>query len=295
MIIVKTIVDNILDVCRGSADSGFESKVMRLINNKYFELCRKTSWRNLRTRLTLDFSASDEYGLWLPPDVFGVDMVRDTDGVEFIERDRADIEADEYAYKYYRYTGSTSPLLYDVDVAISQGGDSFTSVAVDALVAAGTSVEDEYVRFGTELGYYKITGDTSPYGIMPTYYGPEQAEGDIRVRPEETERMVILDASEDTLLDRSVYVDYWKAPMPLYRDSDFILLPSATVLELMVLRELPEAKALRPVSSGEIEDALAEAKRLNPMFARSGNPRDKHNNIFDFSTSRDFFSRRGSA
>jgi hypothetical protein len=79
-----------------------------------------------------------------------------------------------------------------------------------------------------------------------------------------------------------VYVYYWRCPTPLYRDSDFVLLPSAQALQLLVLRELPEAKALRPVSQGEIDDEKAKMKALNPAFIKGGGARDKHNNIFDF-------------
>jgi hypothetical protein len=287
------VVNEILRVCRASNDKDFKSDVQKLVNIKYFSLCKEFSVRDLRDKLTLDFTTATDSGLWLPSDLFGIDCARDTDGVEFIERGRADMEEDEDMYRYNRYKGSSDPLLSGEDINIEQDAASFTSATVDAYVAiSGNTVKDQYIRIGVEPGYYKITNTATPYTISPTYRGPSQEDEEFRIRPEEDERMIIYDADEEILKDRSMDIHYWKAPKPLYRDSDFVLLPDAMALQLIVLRELPEAKALRPVSQGEIDDEKAKMKRLNPEFVRSGNPRDKHNNIFNFTATRKFFASR---
>jgi hypothetical protein len=292
MMMFKDVYNEILRVCRASNDDVFKATVKNLINIKYFELCREFSVRDLRAKLTLDFTTSTSSGLWLPSNIFGVDSVRDEDGVEFFERDRSDIEEDEFGYRYYRYKGSDSPLVEGEDLAIISGTASFTSATLDAYISGGGTVVNQYIRFGEEHGFYKITSDTSPYTISTTYHGDSLTEDDFRIRPEEDERMILIDNSESVLLDRSIDLYYWKAPSPLYRDSDFILLPTAVPLILLVLRELPEAKALRPVSQNEIDEEKAKMYKLNPTFAKKSNPRDKHNNIFDMVASRNFFTTR---
>lgn len=292
MIMFKDLTNEILRVCRAANDKDFASVVKNLINIKYFALCKEFSVRDLRDKVTLDFTTATDDGLWLPSDLFGIDCVRDEDDEEFIERGRSELEDDEDTYRYYRYKGSDNPLLSGEDLTIDEGASSFTSATLDAYIAAGGAVDDEYIRIGTEPGYYQITSETSPYAISPTYRGPSQDEVEFRIRPEEDERMILIDPDETILKDRSMDIYYWKAPKPLYRDSDFVLLPDTMALQLVVLRELPEAKALRPVSQQEIEDEKAKMIKLNPEFIRSSNPRDKNNNIFDFSAKRNFFSSR---
>jgi hypothetical protein len=292
MMIFKDLTDEILRVCRASSDTAFIAVVKKLINAKYFDLCSEVSIRKLRDKLTLDFTTSTDAGLWLPSDLVGIDMVKDEDDVEFYERDRSDIESSEYGFRYYRYKGSSDPLVSGDDVIIDQDSSSFTSVTVSAYIALGNTVLNQYIRFGSEMGFYKITNNASPFTIAPAYHGPFQDGKPFRIRTEEDERMVIIDNSEAILKDRSIDVYFWKAPQPLYRDSDIILLPSTMVLQLQVLRELPEAKALRPVSQGEIDDEKAKMIKLNPTFVRLNSPRDKHNNIFDIDVGKNYFSSR---
>jgi len=297
MIVFKNVIDNILDVCHGANNQPFVDRVKRLANVKYFELCERiTSLALLRDVKELDFTTATDDGLWLPSNIISIDSVWDEDNeIEFLERDRADIDYTEPGYRFYRYIGSDTPLVVSDDVTINNGASSFTSDSVDAYVAAavGNTVLNQYIRFGNELGYYKITNNVSPYSISPAYYGPSQDTKSFRVRPEETQRMILIDAGEEILKDRTVHVHHVRHPKPLYRDNDFILLPTSTPLELMVMRELPECKAMRPVSQGEIDDSIALASRLNPKFSKTGNPRDKNNSPYDFSTTVNFFNRRG--
>ena len=293
MMMFKNVVDEVLRVCRASNDAALREVVKNLINIKYFDLCREFSLRNLRAKITLDFTTADDDGLWLPSNLYGIDMVRDEDEIEFYERDRSDIEDDEFGYRYFRYKGSDTPLIDGDDIIINNGASSFTSATVDAYVATGASVLNKYIRINNEPGFYKITNTATPYTIAPNYYGPFQDEEIFRIRPEEDERMCIINSSETLLKDRSIDLYYWRAPAALYRDSDFILLPHAMPLQLLVLRELPEAKALRPVSQSEIDQEKDKMKAMNPTFVRLGNPRDKHNNIFDLSPERNFFKQRG--
>jgi len=107
-------------------------------------------------------------------------------------------------------------------------------------------------------------------------------QADFMIRPPETTRLFIIDPDENNLSDRTVKVYYWSSPRPLYNDNDPIILPDATILKLKVLRELPEAKKRRPVSQREMDEAMSEAKRLNPQFPINQAPRDRHNNLFQY-------------
>ena len=280
--IVGTLTDDILRAANRLNDPKVRERVIRRLRFHLLETARMASFSELRAKTTIDFT-SDDYstGMLLPSDLLGIDMVRDTDGYEFFERNRSDIEPDEYGYRFYRYHPSQTGLLTGTDVSVTNEGTSFTS---DSLDDAGLSPSGEYVRFGEGLDYFLISTNNSPYTISPTYYGPSITDGDFVVRPPETQRMVILDASEEVLQDRSMDIYYWRAPAGLYRPSDRIPLASCKYLELLVLRDLPEAKERRPVSRGEIKEAKDELMKMNPSFPRSPNPRDKHGNIFAFNT-----------
>ncbi|MDD2657580.1 MAG: hypothetical protein PHD04_02880 [Candidatus Pacebacteria bacterium] len=287
MIPVKFVFDNVVDACHAENNTALKARIWRTINIQYAEICRNVSWYNLRTSVEVNFASVSPTGagMWLPSNIFGIDAVREHDEeYEFIERDSSAMEEDEYGYRFTRVRGSDTALIDAEDLVVNKGGSSFASTAVDAYVAAGGTVSGQYMRIGSQMGYYKIGSNTSPYSITPTYQGESQSGTNcpFMVRPPETQKMHIYDASEEELEDRTVVVYYWKCPDPLYRDQDMIVLPSSSLLELLTLRKLPEAKTLRPVSQNELDGAWASTIKLNPAFKRLPNPRDKHNNIFAF-------------
>ncbi len=296
MIPVRYVFDNVVDACHAENNKTLQTRIWRTINIQYAEICKAHSWYNLRSSVELNFVnvSVTGAGMWLPSDLFGIDAVREHDDeYEFIERDQSNVEPDEYGYRFTRVIGSETALLDAEDLIINKGAANFLSAAVDALVTAGTTVKDQYMRIGADMGYYKIGSNTSPYSISPSYYGDsyDGQEAPFVIRPTETQKMHIYDASEDELEDRTVVVYYWKAPKPLFRLQDVIILPNSKLLELETLRKLPEAKALRPVSQSELDATWAETKKLNPSFKRSQNPRDKHNSIFSFNS--EMHSSRG--
>ena len=285
MIQAGILVENILQVSHGLNDKAMKERVWRYLNQEYLAICQRVSIQGLRLDIDISFSSVGTTGVYLPSDLLGIDRVRDnTNDIEFIPRNESGIQPDEDSYRYYRYKPESSALLRDDDVIIDKKAATFTSVSTSALVAAGTDVTDEYVRLGSEFGMYKITNNVSPFAIEPTYYGPDLTEGDIRIRPKETEKLVIVNKSQTPLQDRTVTVYYWKMPQPLYDNSDIIELPITEVLELRVLRRMPEAKPFHPVSENEIKDAMADLKRENPDFPRFQSPRDKQARLFAFNT-----------
>jgi len=277
MIKAGQIYDEIADILDAANDPVMQDRIWRRMNYEYVELCREVSWAPLRSEpVTLDFSGADSTGMWLPSDLMGIDLVWDaTNNVEFFAKDRPAAQlTDEYGYRYWLSYPSRSDLFSGTDLLLSKGGASFSSAS---LTAAGTAVDGEYVQFSEEPGLYEITSDTSPFTFEPTYYGPQQSHATFSIRPwQVTQKMVIIDPEEMKLLDRTVYVYYWRLPTPLYRKSDVIQMQSSEILKLRTLRGIPESKGRFGISESMLSQAFRRAVKSNPKFPRSTFPRDKH-------------------
>lgn len=271
MIPAGQIVENVLRAALRTTSAEKRTEAWQLLNAAYFQLCREHPFSALRTYIDLNFASTDG-GMWLPSDLFGVRRVYDnTNDIEFLPIDSSEVDPEEGGYRFYCKPGATEDLFFSEDCSIDHGGATFTC----------SELTDDHtgkqVTFGTELGYYTLTASKT---ITPTYYGPTIDSEEVRIRPKETQKMVIIDGSEDELDDRTVRVHYWKAPSPLYRDSDMPCIPHASVLELMVLSVMPEARSRRPVSQQDVEEAKRQAKMANPDNPRPARPRDIHNKRF---------------
>lgn len=273
------IVDSTLRALRRVGSDQDTLHVYRILNKHYFSLCSEFSFIDWRRELSIDFTdAADDTGLWLPANLFGIDRVRDGEAdFEFYPRDRADIEPDEPGYRYNRYVPDDGPLVFGEDAVVSSGTQAFTSTSLGA-----ADHTDEYIKFGREPGFYKLTAALT---FTPKYYGPDLSEVEYRIRPEGTQKMVIYDPDEQVLDDRTVTVYYWIAPTALYHESDPIVLPHSRALELLVMREamqvIGKGQLKANTYTSEIDEARAELLRLNPSFPRSGRARDVNNNIFE--------------
>ena len=291
--IAGQIMQNIFDVIPGAhADSELRERAWRILRQECYKLASRTSWEMLRERVTVDFSSADATGMYIPDNVLGIDLVWDADAeIEFLNRTRAGARKEDFVYRYYLYRPSENALSRVEDAVISHGGSSFTSDAIDALIVAGSSVDDEWIRFGNELDMYQIDGDTSPYGLDRVYYGPTLA-GDVAVvRSKEARKMMIIDPGEDNLLDRDVQIDYWRIPHMPYNEDDELFMPLGEALELSVLQRMPEAKATRPVNPRETKEAVALELRMNPTFERPARPVGRNNTLFRFNKTNNFTDR----
>ena len=198
-----------------------------------------------------------------------------------VDRDAAQV--DEWGKRFYTYFPSRADLFAGTDLILSKGGSSFTSAS---LTADGEAVSGEYVTFDDEPGIYLLSSSTTPFTFTPAYYGENKTQKDFAVRPwQTTQKLVLVDEDEERLQDRTVQVYYWRLPVPLYRRSDIIMLPSVEYLKLRVLRSLPEAKSLYPVSERMLDDAKANAVSQNHKFSRVMSPRDKHGERYEMGTS----------
>ena len=283
------VITDVLQAMNRENDEDSRRQAWDILRLELNEMCREFSVSELRTSVSLDFSSTlYSSGMLLPSNLYGIDMVRDSDGLEYVERNPGDIENHEPLYRFYRTTVSADGLFFGVDGSVSNGATAFTSpTLVTRLALTGTApdtVINEYVRFGEAESYYKVSTDTSPFTIAPAYYGDVISQGDFYVRPPETQRIVLLDKAEDALTDRSVTVYYWTAPRGIYRPSDRIPLVSTEALTLRILRRMPEAKKRRPVNNKEVLTAMNKLKRMTPNFPRSPAARGEDNQPIDFET-----------
>lgn len=284
----KTIImDTILDAALARENDTIRDRADRLLQSEYFKLCKKYSWVKLRQTVQIDFSdMSDETGLWLPSNMAGIDEIRDEDdGFVYYPRGRQDIDPDDIVYRYYLYNPNVEPVQVVEDAVVVKGATTFTSTELGA-----TDYTDDYIKIGNELGYYLLTAAKT---FEPTYNGPVQDHKRIQFRPPETQKLVTLDRAEDVLTNNTVNVYYWKSPMPLYLDDEVSILPLDDILILSVLRQIPEAKARRPVSQGELKDELEKTLALNPSFPQTPDPRDRHNKMFKMDSTNMYGDRNG--
>jgi hypothetical protein len=277
MIPAGQIVENILRAANRTTSQEKRAEVWKALNTMYFQLCREHPFAALRASIDVDFRGTDGTGMWLPSNLFGIRRVYDmTNGVEFIPIDSSESDPEEGGYRYYTSVGADNDLFYSSDASVEKGENV---LECDELTSDLTG---EYITIGSEFGFYELTAAKA---FTPIYYGPTIDGREIRIRPRDTEKLFIIDSSEAVLTDRKVKVHYWKAPQPLYRDSDLPCIPSSDVLELMILQVTPEAKSRRPVSQADVDEAKKTAKMLNPDNPRSARPRDIHNRKFTLTRS----------
>lgn len=282
MIPAGQIVENILRAANRTTSQEKRAEVWKALNTMYFQLCREHPFVSLRSYVDIDFSSSDGTGMWLPSNLFGIRRVYDlANGVEFLPIDSSEADPEENGYRFYTTVGAENDLFYSSNASVDTGGSSLTC---DELTADHTG---EYITIGSEFGFYQLTAAKA---FTPIYYGPVLDGKEIRIRPRDTEKLFLINSSETVLTDRTVRVHYWKAPQPLYRDSDLPCIPSSDVLELMILQVTPEAKTRRPVSQQDVDEAKRTAKMLNPDNPRAARPRDIHNKRFTLMGS--YYGRR---
>lgn len=287
MIAAGNIVKEVLEATVRGEDPEFVKRVWSVLNAEYYKICSAYSIHKLRDVAELDFSSAEAAGIILPGDLMGIDAIRDQDyGQRFYERDRGDIDPDEDGYRATRFAPETDDEFFARDLRLNNGANTFTSAA---LTADGTDYTDDYVRFGTEPGFYKLTAAMT---FEPRYWGPRLSGEDFRIRPKETEYLSLFDDAEELWTEGTVDVHYWRAPQPLYRDSDVIALADSDWLELRVLRKLPEAKERRPVSQSALEKAEKTLLAKTPSFSIDKPRRDRQKNVFGFKNT-GYYDRRG--
>ena len=280
MITFLDIVNKPLRALRRTNEEEDRKLIKKFVNEFYFSICRVVPVKVLRRRITIDLSSSSySSGMWLKSNMADILQVLDVDDeFEYVNRDRAAVDSDETLYRYYDYVPTDGALASGNDLAVKKGGTTFEAVSLT------TDNTGQYVKFGGELGFYLLSAAKA---FTPVYKGDNIGPGaDYVVRPEDTRKLVCIDKDSAEITDRSVYLDYWIYPMPLYRDTDMPLLQSTRALELMVMREAMIIIGKRTLTANayerEIEAAMAELIKLNPRPNKPTNARDAVNEVFSF-------------
>jgi hypothetical protein len=255
-----------------------EERVWKLLNRLYLQVCEESPIEVLKRTLSLDLSTQPTTGNLLPLNLLGiVDPIRDANGVPFWRVGSQEIGGEVRGYRYVISNSGVLDHFRATDVSVDQGASSFISDQTS------DDYTGEWVRFGAEYGFFKLTAAKQ---FTPAYRGPNLSDQVMVVRPVEQKRILFYDSSDDIISDGTIMVTYWETPPPVYKDgSDAILLPTAgvTYLQLLLYRNLPEAKDRRPVNGDELTTAGAAARRLTAESTPVIDiPRDRMNSPFAF-------------
>jgi hypothetical protein len=278
MITLKDLVDVPLRALRRTNEEADRKLVKQFCNKFYFSICAAVPIKGLRRRITVDLSSSSySSGMWLKSNMADILQVSDVDdGFEYVHRDKEAVGSDDPLYRYYDYVPSDGAAATGEDATVRKNETTFES----ALTADYTG---QYIKFGGELGFYLLTAAKT---FTPAYKGETLEKKDYVIRPEGTRKLVCIDSAQDEITDRSVYVDYWEFPMPLYRDTDMPLLQSTRALELMVMQESMIVIGKRSLTANTydraIEAAMDELTKLNPRPNKPTGARDVTNAAFTF-------------
>lgn len=182
-------------------------------------------------------------------------------------------------YFIYAATNGTSWYL-TVDEGV---GGGLTILYLGTSTIAGTPPTSWSVGIGTgslpaptatlrNYSCFEIEG-THPY---------EEAGSEITILRDQSTRIRFVDADEEEITSGTYTIHYWIYPNPLSLDTDIIPLAYPDVLELMTIRRIPESKDRRPVSKGEIDNALSIAQRREKISAMPAAPRSQQGTPFKF-------------
>ncbi len=280
MISKHDIIQNAKDMVGARHDTSADASLSRLLNQILVSESEGHSWHKLRRVMEVDLSESSsdlgEEGVWLPGNLAGVDAVQDSSTGEFFtRRDTSAYDMGERGMKRYSvHTPSQTPLFWSDDCMVMKGADTFTCPTLGSENYTG-----EWVRFGSEPGVYQLTAAAT---FTPKYWGDDQAQGSIVVRPESTRKLSVHDG-ERLKTSGKVKVYYWEYHHPMYRDSDMLLFPNPRYVVLLMMRESVGTLSRRDRNAlnNELDFHRKESLRLNPHFQVPSHPRDRIGNTFN--------------
>jgi len=258
-----------------AADQDKKDQIMRLSRTSYYELCRATSWVNMRNDTPYVYD-EDIDGMWLPSNLIDIDAVATSEYL-YLKSDapRANLKFTG-SRQWFISEFSRVALLSGTGMKISNGSTTFTG-ATDIT----TEHVGEYIRIGGQSGFYKIAGA----GTLATpYYGKKQVNAAWQVRPVNTQKIKLVD--ETGAADKTEATIYFSEfPEQLHDENQQILLPSAEILELTVairmFRITGNLEAKNSASSdlygskGRYEGKLDKAISLNPNFIPPCQPQNR--------------------
>lgn len=280
MISKRDIINTALDITGSRLDPSAKPELERVLNMVIVSESESHSWHKLRRVMEVDLSTSvtalGEEGVWLPGNLAGVDAVQDKDtGEFFIRRDTKSYSPAERAMKRYSvYTPDSTPLFWSDDLRISKGSDT-----IDCPTLGSDDYTGQWVRIGDEPMTYQLTAPTT---IYPKYWGEDQVDVNIVIRPETTQKLVVHDSMGQKTSGK-VLVYYWTYHPLMYRDSDMLLFPFPRYIVLLMAREqhgLNGRRSRNPIND-EIPPARRESIRLNPHFEIPAHPLNRVGHSYD--------------
>lgn len=238
---------------------------------------------------------------WLPDNLAGIRAVYDSNNKRVYERSAFATNEDEEITRYYKEvvidTPSNSDLPFVSTGIISAGSNKVYCEDIANLDAASIDTTGMTLRIynATHKDYYYKIADGSAVGAPPTEepgnYSCFEIEGthpyaeegsEITILRDQSSRICFVDADEEEITSGTYTIHYWIYPNPLSLDTDIIPLAYPDVLELMTIRRIPESKDRRPVSKGEIDNALSIAQRREKISAMPAAPRGQQGTPFKF-------------
>jgi len=256
-------------------DDARKKKIWKFMREAYYELCGETSWEILRDQITYAYNEDDD-GMWLPPDVIGIDYV--TDGLNLWNKASVTTSLNQNSREkvWFYPEMSRTALASGKGIKITNGATSFTGATAITADHVG-----EYIRIGEENAFYKLASATT---LETPYLGPRQTAGDYYVRPAGTKRIKLL--AEKSATDTTAATIYcWRFPEQLFSESQMMLLPRADILELATAEKLygisQETERMNEVQKnlygarGRYAGKLDKAISMNPEFIPPIDPRNR--------------------
>lgn len=250
------------------------STIQRRTQASYYRLCEMTDWQRLRRNMTFT-AAAGASGAILPADLIGIVAVRDADGNQYDPCEEQNATGDgRYPRRAWFYRQeAVEPLYAGKSITIAKDSISFT-----ASPAVTSAMIGEYMRVGTDPGYYKIASTTT---LATRYRGPDIEAKSYVVRPPTTRRLCITDVDGD-LTGGTYQVFYWAYPEPLWQDWQVPLLPSTRAVELLAIIDcMGTIDKQEKAADNYRQEFIAELSRMqsqNPKFSPPVPPKDHQGN-----------------
>jgi hypothetical protein len=262
------------------ADTSDETlvEIKQIYNLAYFDMCSMRAWSTLRARKTQAFTLNQTTGSLMPSNMENVFFICDgSDPVlEWRRSDEEGHHIDTLDGKWYwDSVNAVTALASGDDVTVTANSTAVTSSGASFPDPASTDCTGEFIRFGDNQGIYEIAAHatTGALTLSDAYRGDTVAgTAYFEIRPPSiTRRMLIDPADAETL-----YIHYWKRPLPLYNSYDIAMLPGAgralmiKALQMMLMSQKYDVDAARLQRDYEMAEGemLAMEPRMRPSVPR---------------------------
>jgi hypothetical protein len=190
--------------------------IKRVINNEYANICGMRPW---------SFNTIRETGvtsLQLPSNLNQIIRINVDNATDYRMSNQGDRYFDQTSNNFSFIDPIETPLATAADAVVTANSTSVTSAAASFSAEAG-----EYIRFGDNIGMYKIASvdDANTLTLTEAFRGDSATAVFYEVRPKGTRQIQFFDAAGTALTVATYTLHYSRQPLPLYNDYDSVLLP----------------------------------------------------------------------